>query len=42
MHACYSTVSAGKMTQAVAKVIDLAAFRQAHMTPASLTAALTT
>lgn len=36
MHAHYSTVSEAEMTQAVAKVIDLAAFRRAHEEPETL------
>lgn len=36
MHAHYSTVSGQEMTQAVAQVIDLAAFRKAHENAADL------
>jgi hypothetical protein len=36
MHAHYSTVSGSEMTQAVAQVIDLAAFRTAHAEPNAL------
>jgi hypothetical protein len=36
MHAHYSTVSGAEMTNAVAQVIDLAAFRTAHVEPEAL------
>ncbi len=42
MHAHYSTVSGKEMTQAVAQVIDLAAFRKAHENAAELLAAVPT
>lgn len=42
MHAHYSTVSGNEMTQAVAQVIDLAAFRKAHENAADLLPALPT
>lgn len=40
MHAHYSTVSRTEMTQAVAQVIDLAAFRKAHENAGAFLAAM--